>query len=66
MGGPAAGVRGAGDGLAAAEAWEEAGVWERVWRAVLGSLDAAGKLAWAQAFIDGSFVPAKRGAPGSG
>ena len=41
--------------------WEEAGVWESLWRAVLSSLDAQGKLEWAQAFLDGSFVPAKRG-----
>ena len=41
--------------------WEEAGVWESLWRAVLSSLDAHGKLEWAQAFLDGSFVPAKRG-----
>ncbi len=42
-------------------AWEAAGVWESVWRATLASLDAAGKLEWAQAFLDGSFVPAKKG-----
>lgn len=42
--------------------WEEAGVWERLWRALLASLDAKGKLEWAQAFLDGSFVPAKKGA----
>ncbi len=51
--------------------WEEAGVWESLWRAVLSSLDAQGRLEWAQqlagklagaqAFLDGSFVPAKRG-----
>lgn len=41
--------------------WEEAGVWEAVWRALLASLDAQGKLEWAQAFLDGSFVPAKKG-----
>ncbi len=46
--------------------WEEAGVWERVWRTLLSTLDAQGKLAWAQAFLDGSFVPAKRGDPPSG
>jgi transposase len=41
--------------------WEEAGVWENIWRAVLGSLEAQDKLEWAQAFLDGSFVPAKKG-----
>ena len=38
-----------------------AGVWEAIWRATLASLDAAGQLEWAQAFLDGSFVPAKKG-----
>lgn len=42
--------------------WEADGTWERVWRTLLGTLDAQGKLEWAQAFLDGSFVPAKRGA----
>ena len=42
--------------------WEEAGVWENIWRAVLDSLEAQDKLEWAQAFLDGSFVPAKKGA----
>jgi transposase len=41
--------------------WEEAGVWEQIWRTLLSTLDAQGKLEWAQAFLDGSFVPAKRG-----
>ncbi len=43
--------------------WSEDGTWERIWRALLGQLDAQGKLEWAQAFVDGSFVPAKKGAP---
>src|SRR4030065_226859 len=43
-------------------AWEEAGVWETLWRAILASLEAKQKLDWAQAFLDGSFVPAKKGA----
>ena len=42
--------------------WEESGVWERRWRAVLATLQAEQKLDWAQAFLDGSFVPAKKGA----
>lgn len=46
--------------------WEAEGVWERLWRAVLAALDAEEKLAWAEAFLDGTFVPAKRGAPASG
>lgn len=43
-------------------AWEADGTWERIWRTLLSTLDAQGKLEWAQAFLDGSFVPAKRGA----
>lgn len=43
--------------------WEADGTWERLWRALLAALDAEGKLRWAEAFLDGSFVPAKRGAP---
>ena len=41
--------------------WEEAGVWECIWRAILAGLEAEQKLDWAQAFLDGSFVPAKKG-----
>jgi hypothetical protein len=31
-------------------------------RALLSQLDGQQKLEWAQAFLDGSFVPAKKGA----
>lgn len=31
------------------------------WRRLLATLDGQGKLEWARAFLDGSFVPAKRG-----
>jgi transposase len=41
--------------------WPEGGNWELIWRAILSKLDAQGKLEWAQAFLDRSFVPAKRG-----
>jgi transposase len=41
--------------------WQEQGVWERIWLAFLGTLDHLGKLDWSQAFLDGSFVPAKKG-----
>lgn len=44
-------------------AWEENGTWERLWRAMLESLESEEKLRWAEAFLDGSFVPAKRGGP---
>jgi len=42
-------------------AWEESGIWERIWRLLLGWLDEQGKLQWDRAFLDGSFVPAKKG-----
>ena len=41
--------------------WTANGTWENVWRALLSQLDAAGKIEWSQAFLDGSFVPAKKG-----
>lgn len=42
--------------------WQEQGVWERIWGAMLSTLDARRKLDWEKAFLDGSFVPAKKGA----
>lgn len=42
--------------------WSRAGTWERIWRTLLSHLDAAGDLDWSRAFVDGSFVPAKKGA----
>ena len=42
--------------------WEADGTWEHMWRALLATLDEQSKLEWAQAFLDGSFVPAKKGA----
>jgi len=41
--------------------WEERDVWLRIWRALLGQLDAQGKLNWSEVFLDGSFAPAKKG-----
>ena len=46
--------------------WEAEGVWERIWRTLLSTLDAQGTLHWAQAFLDGSFVPAQKGVYKSG
>ena len=42
--------------------WEEEGVWLKVWRKFLGDLDEQTLLDWEEAFIDGSFAPAKKGA----
>ena len=47
----------AGGGL---RPWEGDGTWERIWRSLLALLDELGKLEWAAAFLDGSFVPAKK------
>ena len=43
--------------------WEEQDVWLRLWRAFLSELDEKGQLDWAETFADGSFAPAKKGAP---
>jgi len=38
------------------------GVWQTLWQVILSALEAEQKLDWAQAFLEGSFVPAKKGA----
>jgi transposase len=43
--------------------WEEQGVWLKLWRSFISRLDRQQKLDWDQCFIDGSFAPAKKGAP---
>jgi transposase len=47
--------------VATAQALGEEGVWERLWRAAPVVLDRQGQLDWSMAFLDGSFVPAKKG-----
>jgi transposase len=42
--------------------WERDGTWERIWRTFLSTLDEAGKLDWSRAFLDGTFIPTKKGA----
>jgi transposase len=44
--------------------WEEQDVWLEIWRAFLGTLDERGQLDWSEAFVDGSFAPAKKGGLG--
>ena len=34
--------------------WEAEGRWERIWQALLQSLDEQGRLEWSKAFLDGS------------
>src|SRR5579875_1446676 len=43
--------------------WEEQGVWLTIWRAFLAELNEKQPLKWSEAFLDGSFAPAKKGAP---
>ena len=42
--------------------WEETGIWLKARRTLLGELDEKGLLKWDEAFLDGSFAPAKNGA----
>ena len=46
--------------------WYETGVLEEMWRAFLSELDEAGVLDWEESFVDATFIPAKKGARGSG
>ncbi len=41
--------------------WQDQGVWEGIRLKFLITLDAQAKLDWNQAFLDGSFVPGKKG-----
>ena len=41
--------------------WQHAGIWQRLWRALLRRLDEQGKLDWRRGFLDGTFIPAKEG-----
>ena len=36
-------------------------MWLSLWRAFLSALDARRRLDWSEAFLDGTFAPAKRG-----
>jgi transposase len=45
--------------------WDEQGTWLRIWRAFLSELDMKGRLRWEETFMDGTFYPAKKGAPKS-
>jgi transposase len=47
------------------QTWQEQGIWLDAWRALLGGLDEEGLLRWDETFLDGSFAPAKKGAPPS-
>lgn len=45
--------------------WEDKGIWVEVWRTFLSDLDEAGWLDWEEAFVDATFMPAKKGAHAS-
>lgn len=42
--------------------WREAGVLDGIWRQLLAELDTKGEINLTQGSLDGSFVPAKKGA----
>ena len=46
--------------------WEEEGVWLKIWRAFLSTLDERGSPGLERSVFDGSFAPAKKGALASG
>ena len=41
--------------------WGEDGTWEKVWHSLLALLDEWENPDWDKAFLDGSFIPAKKG-----
>jgi transposase len=43
--------------------WDGNGTWERIWRELLRSFDERARAGWTQAFLNGNFIPAKRGTP---
>src|SRR5687767_9700174 len=44
-------------------AWQAAGVWERLHRALLDRLGEADRIDWERACLDSASIPAKKGAP---
>src|SRR5918995_267286 len=46
--------------------WQDAGVWERLHRALLDRLGEADRIDWSRASLDSASVPAKKGAPKPG
>jgi transposase len=45
--------------------WEEQGIWLRAWQALLARMNERKLLDWEEAFLDATFVLAKKGAPRS-
>ena len=46
--------------------WQEAGVWDRLHRALLDKLGEAERIDWSRALLDSASIPAKRGASAPG
>ena len=44
--------------------WFEAGVFDRLHQLLLAELNAAGRIDWSRAAMDGSHIDAKKGVPG--
>jgi transposase len=42
--------------------WQAEGVWQRIHHTLLGMLERLKRIDWSSALLDGSFVPAKKGA----
>ncbi len=42
--------------------WQAEGVWQRIHRTLLGMLERMKRIDWSSGLLDGSFVPAKKGA----
>lgn len=42
--------------------WEAQGVWEQIWQSFIRQLDKRRRIQWAQCFMDGHFIVAKKGA----
>ena len=45
------------------EEWTESGIFEKAWTRLLRKLDRIGRLDWEETHADGTFSPAKKGAP---
>lgn len=43
-------------------AWQRAGVWDRIWQAMLADLNRQERVKWERVALDGSSIPAKKGA----
>ena len=42
--------------------WEEDGTWSKLWMELLANMERREQLDWVMAFLDGNFVPGKKGA----